>query len=87
MNNSDERDYAEEMANQNVLHTGDGEVICGYPYEECNGHETDEEYEARKQAEFDTTQDMPRECEHYWQPGDIRSDFICANCGERSDMT
>src|SRR5262249_53391207 len=26
------------------------------------------------------------QCEHYWVPGDVRSDWICANCGERADI-
>lgn len=26
------------------------------------------------------------ECEHYWEPGDVHSDWICANCGERDDI-
>lgn len=25
-------------------------------------------------------------CDHFWEPGDMQSDFICANCGARSDL-
>lgn len=29
----------------------------------------------------------PKEgCEHNWQPGDLRSDWICSECGERSNI-
>jgi hypothetical protein len=26
------------------------------------------------------------ECEHNWQPGDLYSDWICSECGERGDI-
>lgn len=26
------------------------------------------------------------ECEHNWQPGDVHSDWICSECGERADI-
>lgn len=29
---------------------------------------------------------MDPRCDHYWEPGDVHSDWICANCGERSDI-
>lgn len=25
-------------------------------------------------------------CDHNWQPGDIYSDWICSECGERADI-
>lgn len=29
---------------------------------------------------------MSQECEHNWEPGDLYSDFICSECGERADL-